>query len=70
MVRAIKAYVRMHRRKQIDAAFADMAQDADYQREAQRIAEDFALSDWEALRQKENDLETRHADAHFARPSR
>jgi len=30
----------------IDAAFAEMAHDEDYQEEAQGIAEDFARADW------------------------
>ena len=46
---AIKAYLRMYRRRQIDTAFAGMAKDADYQREATLIAEEFEHSDWEAL---------------------
>src|SRR5579862_63163 len=50
MVTAIRGYVKACRRKQIDAAFAGMAQDPGYQREAQQISEDFAVSDWEALR--------------------
>ena len=36
-------------RKQIDVAFADMAEDSDYQTEARLIAEEFANSDWEAF---------------------
>jgi hypothetical protein len=50
---AIKAYLKMHRRRQIDAAFAGMAEDTDYQKEAQLIAEEFDYSDWEALRLEE-----------------
>ena len=34
----------------IDAAFAGMAEDADYQAEAQAISEEFAAADWEAWR--------------------
>jgi hypothetical protein len=33
----------------LDAAFAGMAEDADYQREAEQLAEEFEYSDWEAL---------------------
>ena len=54
---AIKAYLRMHRRHQIDAAFAGMAEDTAYQKEAKLIAEEFEHSDWEALRLEEKDLE-------------
>jgi hypothetical protein len=48
-VAAIRAYLKMLRRKRIDAAFAPMAEDADYQKEVQIIAEEFAKSDWESL---------------------
>lgn len=33
----------------MDAGFAAMADDPEYQAEAVRIAEEFAVSDWEAL---------------------
>jgi len=56
-VAAIKAYLQMYRRHQIDAAFAGMAKDADYQYEAKSIAEEFEHSDWEALKLEEKDLE-------------
>lgn len=49
-VTAIKAYVKLLRRRQIDAAFAAMAEDADYQKQARLLAEEFESSDWEALR--------------------
>ncbi len=54
-VAAICAYVKMWKRKQIDAAFAGMAEDADYQKEAKLIAEEFSASDWEALEITERD---------------
>ncbi|MFL6435984.1 MAG: hypothetical protein ACJ71Q_00260 [Terriglobales bacterium] len=57
IVSAIKAYLKMYKRRQIDAAFAGMAEDADYQKEAKLLAEDFEHSDWEALRLEELDLE-------------
>ena len=37
-------------RAAIDASFARMADDPDCQAEALRIAEEYAVSDWEALR--------------------
>jgi len=46
---AIQSYTRMVRRKRIDAAFSAMASDADYHREAEAIADEFAESDWESL---------------------
>jgi hypothetical protein len=48
-VAAICAYVKLLRRKQIDASFAMMAEDADYQKDAKLIAEEFSSSDWEAF---------------------
>jgi metal-responsive CopG/Arc/MetJ family transcriptional regulator len=40
-------------RAAIDAAFADMANDLDYQEEARRISDDFTHADWSAFRQAE-----------------
>src|SRR6266436_603127 len=48
-VAAICAYVKLLHRKQIDADFAKMAEDADYQKEVKLIAEEFSQSDWEAF---------------------
>jgi len=48
-VAAICAYVKLLRRKQVDADFARMAEDAVYQREARLIEEEFSASDWEAF---------------------
>jgi hypothetical protein len=48
-VSAIRAYVKLIQRKQIDAKFAGMSEDADYQKEAGRISEEFGPSDWEAF---------------------
>lgn len=48
-VTAIQAYIKLCRRRQIDAAFASMAEDADYQKKARLLAEEFEASDWEAL---------------------
>ena len=49
VIAALTAYVKMLRRKSIDAAFCGMAVDTNYQKEAQLIAEEFEASDWEAL---------------------
>lgn len=49
LISALQAYLKMLKRKRIDAAFAGMAADSEYQREAGLIAEEFANSDWEAL---------------------
>ncbi len=48
-VAAICAYVKLLQRKEIDARFAKIAEDADYQKEAKLIAEEFGQSDWEAF---------------------
>ena len=40
-------------RSAIDAAFAEMANDLHYQREARKIADQFVRSDWEALQATE-----------------
>ncbi len=66
VVAAIQTYLKMLRRKRIDAAFAGMAEDANYQKEAQLIAEEFEQSDWEALEIAEEQSEGR-VDAHVAR---
>ena len=49
LISAVEAYLKMLKRKRIDAAFAGMADDSDYQKEARSVAEQFAHSDWEAL---------------------
>lgn len=54
-VTAICAYVKLLRRKQIDAEFAKMAEDVNYQTEARLIDEEFSQSDWEALELGERD---------------
>lgn len=56
IVAAIKAYLKLYTRRQIDSAFAGIAEDADYQKEATLLAEEFEHSDWEALRLGEDDL--------------
>ncbi len=42
-------------RRRIDEAFASMAEDADHQQETEKMAEEFAISDWEALQEPEGD---------------
>jgi hypothetical protein len=57
IVTAVSAYLKLYQRKQIDAAFAGMAEDADYQEEAKLMAGEFEASDWEALRLEERELQ-------------
>lgn len=61
-IAAIQAYTKMLRRKRIDAAFAHMAEDADYQKAVQIIAEEFSESDWESL-----EIDQQSEEAHAAR---
>jgi hypothetical protein len=49
VVRAIEEKVLRLTEAEIDAAFAEMASDADYQRDALAMAKEFERSDWEAL---------------------
>ncbi len=48
--RAARNHLEQHRRQAIDKAFAAMAHDPAYQAEASEIAEQFATSDWQALK--------------------
>ena len=54
-VSAIRAYLRLIQRKQIDAKFSGMSWDPEYQKEAGRISEEFSPSDWEAFERAEKD---------------
>jgi metal-responsive CopG/Arc/MetJ family transcriptional regulator len=50
---ALERELAAQQRAAIDAAFAEMAQDPDYQAEAKAITCEFAIADWEAWRQTE-----------------
>lgn len=54
VVRAIEEKLHKLTNSEIDAAFAGMASDPDYQRDSVALAEDFARSDGEAWRATEN----------------
>lgn len=47
---AIRNELATQKRAEIDAEFAEMADDTEYQLEAEIINQEFAQSDWEALR--------------------
>jgi hypothetical protein len=49
VVQAIEEKVRRLSEAEIDAAFAQMAHDTDYQRTSIALAREFAKSDWEAF---------------------
>lgn len=51
---ALLRYIKAARRAQIDRAFALMAEDAAYRKEAEAVAADFERSDWEALEPAES----------------
>jgi len=50
---ALERELAAQQRAAIDAAFAEMAQDQDYQAEAKAMASEFETADWEAWRQVE-----------------
>lgn len=49
VIQAIEEKIRRLTEAEIDAAFAKMAEDADYQRSSIALASEFAKSDWEAF---------------------
>ncbi len=51
---ALERELASQKRAEIDAAFADMAQDADDQDEAKQIAREFEAANWEAWEQAED----------------
>jgi len=52
---ALQNQLAASRRQAIDAAFAEMARDPIYQREALEIADEFGAADWESFRIAESD---------------
>jgi hypothetical protein len=59
IIAALSAYLRALDRKLIDSAFATMANDADYQSEAELISREFAASDAEAATLSDRQFATR-----------
>jgi len=53
VVQAVEEKVRSLTEAEIDAAFAQMAADPDYQRDSVALARDFEKSDWEAVHSPE-----------------
>jgi metal-responsive CopG/Arc/MetJ family transcriptional regulator len=49
VARAIRNELAVQKRAEIDAAFAEMGNDAEYQAEVEIINQEFTQSDWEAL---------------------
>jgi len=60
VVQAIEEKVRRLTEAEIDAAFAHMANDADYQRHSIALSSEFEKSDWEALQSGTRDEQPRH----------
>ena len=52
---ALRRELAEQKRAEIDAAFADMADDAEYQTESDSIAREFARADWEAWQLAESE---------------
>jgi hypothetical protein len=50
IVKSMKLRIAMLKRKELDAKFAEMSKDTDYQKEAQLITEEFESSDWETAK--------------------
>ena len=48
IVNALKRELKAQRRAEIDAEFASMAEDIEYQKEALQLESEFALGQWEA----------------------
>jgi len=48
IVKSMKLRVSLLKRKALDAQFAEMSKDTDYQKNAQLILDEFEGSDWEA----------------------
>jgi metal-responsive CopG/Arc/MetJ family transcriptional regulator len=55
LARAVRRELERLQREAIDRQFEMMTTDAQYQREARRISDEYATSDWEALRVAEDD---------------
>lgn len=47
---ALRHELAAQKRARIDAAFAEMAQDYEYQKDAEQISNEFAAADWEAFK--------------------
>jgi metal-responsive CopG/Arc/MetJ family transcriptional regulator len=54
MANALRRELAALERAAIDAAFAEMAHDLDYQEESRRLTAEFESSDWEAFQLGEN----------------
>jgi hypothetical protein len=69
VVDAIEERLRILREKEIDAAIAEIANDADYQESAIRMTREFERSDWDAFR-TESGPSSKPAKAERASPAK
>jgi hypothetical protein len=65
VIQAVEEKVRRLTEAEIDAAFAGMADDTDYQRDSIAVAREFEAGDWEAFKSSERNehIKTRAAKA-------
>lgn len=56
LIGAVRREIAARRRAAIDAAFAEMANDEELQRESEAMAEEFAVAEWEAFLLTEEEL--------------
>jgi hypothetical protein len=50
IVKSMKLRISVLKRKELDAKFAEMSKDTDYQKNAQMLMEEFEYSDWETAK--------------------
>jgi len=60
VIQAIEEKVRRMTEAEIDAAFAQMASDPEYQRDSIAMAGEFEVSDWEAFKSSDNNSRAKH----------
>lgn len=63
VVDALKERLRVLREREIDAAIAGIANDADYRESAIRMAREFERSDWDAFRAESETINPAHKKA-------
>ncbi len=59
VIQAVEEKVRRLTEAEIDAAFAGMADDSNYQRDSVAMAREFEASDWEALKSSDRNEHTK-----------
>jgi hypothetical protein len=54
IVKSMRLRIDILQRRELDAKFAEMSEDTDYQKEANLIAQEFEISDWEVAKRLED----------------